>query len=320
MGKTRLPLTALDMQLDLLRHYTKNPHGRLYADAVVDAALYSNSTVPIAERQEIGLHVHRSILGAGDTFAVSSDIVSVIDQAAQSLPSFILHPEDLPSLNGFVWLEHPIIVKDINEKNLVVKAFGWNTAHFKFGDDEDEMAVIMLAWTDPRDSRDHAYVDWERPTGDEFAPPSGLLSMIAGIFPFNEEWLSGRFGNPIHPEKPVDPGLGRFWLTFLRFLAEPWINTERYEPDRHQAKRAIRTLEHVPAIHVVHLRRRAQTGNADHEAGNVEWSHRWLVRGHWRNQWYPSLEVHKPRWIAEHIKGPEAMPLVVHDKIFAVER
>jgi hypothetical protein len=307
---TRLPITALDLQLDLLRHCTNSEFGRSYANAVVGAALHQDEDVDtVTGNEEVGFHVHRTILGIGGTYAVTRDIVDVLEQAAPSLPSFILHVEDLPSPHGFVWLERAIVVPDINDKSLVVRGFGWTLSALRLPDGTSEPAVIMLAWTDPRDPRDHAYGEFR----DAFGAPLGLLSMLAGIFPINVAWQEAH-------GRPKATGLGEFWLTLLRFMDEPWINTERYEPDRHLSKRAMRTLNHVPEVHVVHLRRAAARGNTDPGAGNVEWSHRWLVRGHWRNQWYPSLEVHKPRWIAEHVKGPEHAPLVVHDKIFSVER
>jgi hypothetical protein len=36
-----------------------------------------------------------------------------------------------------------------------------------------------------------------------------------------------------------------------------------------------------------------------------EFSHRWLVSGHFRNQWYSSEQTHKVIWIAPHVKGPK---------------
>lgn len=51
-----------------------------------------------------------------------------------------------------------------------------------------------------------------------------------------------------------------------------------------------------------------------------EYSHRWVVRGHWRRQWYPSEGRHKPKWIMEYIAGPEDAPLLVHDKVTIVDR
>ncbi|WP_158170858.1 hypothetical protein [Rhodococcus sp. JT-3] len=45
------------------------------------------------------------------------------------------------------------------------------------------------------------------------------------------------------------------------------------------------------------------------------YSHRWVVRGHWRKQWYPSLNRHIPIWITEYIAGPEDSPIRVRDKV-----
>jgi hypothetical protein len=36
---------------------------------------------------------------------------------------------------------------------------------------------------------------------------------------------------------------------------------------------------------------------------------RWIVRGHYRAQWYPSEEAHQLIWIDSHIKGPDGAPL-----------
>ena len=38
-------------------------------------------------------------------------------------------------------------------------------------------------------------------------------------------------------------------------------------------------------------------------------TYRYPVRGHWRNQWYPSTQSHKPIWIEDHIRGPHSAPL-----------
>lgn len=45
------------------------------------------------------------------------------------------------------------------------------------------------------------------------------------------------------------------------------------------------------------------------------YSHRWVVRGHWRRQWYPSLDRHVPIWITEYIAGPANLPIEHRDKV-----
>lgn len=69
---------------------------------------------------------------------------------------------------------------------------------------------------------------------------------------------------------------------------------------------------------IVRLRRKSLDETSDGEpVGDVPWSHRWLVSGHWRNQWLPSRMAHRLQWIAGHVKGPQHKPLVVKDRVTA---
>ncbi|ELB86009.1 hypothetical protein Rwratislav_47115 [Rhodococcus wratislaviensis IFP 2016] len=52
--------------------------------------------------------------------------------------------------------------------------------------------------------------------------------------------------------------------------------------------------------------------------GGRRYTHRWVVRGHWRRQWYPSLQRHVPIWITDYIAGPDDTPIVVRDKVTMV--
>jgi hypothetical protein len=73
-------------------------------------------------------------------------------------------------------------------------------------------------------------------------------------------------------------------------------------------------------VAVVTLRRKTATGGSNDEAQEVEWSHRWVVRGHWRRQWHPRLQSHRPIWINEHVKGPDDKPLLVREKVITWRR
>lgn len=53
-------------------------------------------------------------------------------------------------------------------------------------------------------------------------------------------------------------------------------------------------------------------------ADSREWRHRWVVRGHWRNHWYPSLKDHRPVWISPYLKGPADAPLLGGEKVTVV--
>lgn len=44
-------------------------------------------------------------------------------------------------------------------------------------------------------------------------------------------------------------------------------------------------------------------------------NHRWLVRGHWRRQWYPGDQVHRVIWIDEHEAGSTDHPLLLAERV-----
>jgi hypothetical protein len=59
-----------------------------------------------------------------------------------------------------------------------------------------------------------------------------------------------------------------------------------------------------PTCSVVHMRRldhRRHGDAAEHETA-AEWQCQWLVRGHWRQPFYPSVNRYVPRWIARTSK------------------
>jgi hypothetical protein len=77
-------------------------------------------------------------------------------------------------------------------------------------------------------------------------------------------------------------------------------------------------------IQIVYLRRREQhTGNTmiDAQGTKIDWSCQWLVQGHWRNQYHPSDQSHKPMFIQSYVKGPEDKPFKApKERIFAAVR
>lgn len=69
---------------------------------------------------------------------------------------------------------------------------------------------------------------------------------------------------------------------------------------------------------VVTLRSKAPRPGA--AIGDVPWSHRWVVSGHWREQFYPSENAHHTIWVDSYVKGPETLPLILKDRAFRVSR
>lgn len=84
-------------------------------------------------------------------------------------------------------------------------------------------------------------------------------------------------------------------------------NTGETQPRKKKSKRSRRAKDiDTSTVRVLSLRRPeygkyeldAATGHTPKTPQRMHW-----VRGHWRNQWYPSAQEHRPRWIDGYIKG-----------------
>lgn len=107
-----------------------------------------------------------------------------------------------------------------------------------------------------------------------------------------------------------------FWLllnqTVTAVAAQPL-------PSSH-AKRA-RRASLQPEVTVVKLRRVVYPESEGHEPGSVNWTKRWIVRGHWR--WQPCGPGRSQRrriWVNPFVKGPEDAPLSADTRVYGLHR
>lgn len=76
------------------------------------------------------------------------------------------------------------------------------------------------------------------------------------------------------------------------------------------------------AVTIVELRR-LQAPPAEHDPGATgrAYTHRWLVRGHWRQQACgPGHVERRPAWIAPYLKGPDGAPLIEREQVMVWRR
>lgn len=116
------------------------------------------------------------------------------------------------------------------------------------------------------------------------------------------------------PEVDIIDPISATFAAFCR-LCQQSITIAEKEPVDRVSRRRSRNLpnnESVTVINLRHASHRKQDGETD-----VEWSHRWLRRGHWRRQWYGSGEDRHqaPVWIHETVCGPEDKPLVIREHV-----
>ena len=96
----------------------------------------------------------------------------------------------------------------------------------------------------------------------------------------------------------------------LAFAQSPYLTTYQHRSSRSERRRFERVTDEVkPDVHVVILRSaRAKSGRDDGDGETPDWSCRWMVRGHYRNQWYAGERKHRLIWVAPYVKGPEDKP------------
>jgi hypothetical protein len=109
--------------------------------------------------------------------------------------------------------------------------------------------------------------------------------------------------------------LAAFRLAAQSNLAE--AATERTaRPERRRTQRAGLPERDVRVVRL----RRGESGDrvAAGESGR-EYHHRWVVRGHWRQQpWGLRGSLRRPVWILPHVRGPEGAPLLGGERVTVV--
>src|SRR6185369_7642162 len=85
------------------------------------------------------------------------------------------------------------------------------------------------------------------------------------------------------------------------------VPTPAQRPTKRRLQKANAPL--VPLVKVITLRRLQEQQKAAGTSREVDWQWQWLVSGHWRQQYFPSIGEHRHVWIESYIKGPPEKPV-----------
>ncbi|WP_158827763.1 hypothetical protein [Streptomyces sp. NRRL S-118] len=224
----------------------------------------------------------------GDLFAVSGPMGELAATAGGSLELFDMEAQDVPSLTGVLAFEAP---------PALLQGADW---------DGSLMTLHGAAWA-VREAGEGGCV-WITP----IAQPSDSTEPLLGgprLLPFSMADQA--------PAMTREKNLFDFLVTTLRaawlLMVQPLADCSEVPPSRAIRKRLRRINNEPASVRLIDLRR-PKIGNA-HGSGNRDYHYQWIVRGHWRQQWYPVRQVHRPVWIAPHVKGPEGAPLLGGEKV-----
>lgn len=281
----------------------------------------------------------RLALDLGETYYVEDHMMGFIADVAESMPEdFALEADDLPSTHGFMYFDTPISTTDRRGKEFLVRAVLWAGGTEGFG-----ITEFTFLEEDP-----------ELLAEQRRSQSSGFPMFLPNLVPLHVDPI--RFGHelesPEHFAKvnahSEEFGTETYWslygaLWIRRFVAAAFVvmhgkigRPGRAAPSKRQQREAKRRKRNFDwgDIRVVELRRSLRKeGDADREkvGREVTWTHRWMVHGFWRWQWYPGAEgpcrhcgrtdgAHRRKYIEPYVKGPEHLPYIAKDVVYAVRR
>jgi hypothetical protein len=228
---------------------------------------------------------------SGEPYYVAPNITDMVYQASQSIPTdWELKIELFMTKTGFVWFDRFPLVTEIKDKYLLA-AISWTTAVIGSNEQKNLFYVIWGEWV-----------------GERVIQPITFLSF------YKKQLLADSIS-----AYPEIANTLKFFASFLLFINQTILVYNRRRPSRSCSRRVGKlepTLLHE--INVITLRRAKYKPSDSHV--EVEWSCQWVVRGHWRNQYYPSTDSNTPIWILPYIKGPEDKPMKNSEHIFQVIR
>jgi hypothetical protein len=284
---------ALDLRTEIYEWWD-SPTGKQYETGFMRSVHAKMSALEVAMYADMTSR-YRYALRDADPIYITPDMMTLIEAASKSIQIEMIHDHDLISLNGLVLLPRPVQILDINEKWVSFRAVHWWPITYQMGPGGPSHRGLQIAFYHyTRDQDDY----W---TATEKHWANWILN-------FSIPWFFDTTGSD--DDHDVFTSLtGKFLLTLWRLMQQRIAirTSERAtSPFRARAARAQLEEKHVVLVTL----RRPTVHRTDGEPREVEWTHQWLVSGHWRMQPYGDGTV-KQIWINPYVKGPQHLPLAV---------
>lgn len=287
---------------------------------------------------------------------VGPEVMDLLNIAIAKMDSDVIHPTDLTAPSGFIYLSKPIYLPDFHPETgeyderaqYGVRAIAWHIERIgkAYGTDDVGPGVILNLYTDAGITKEVIEPGLRQIWEDEKDTPYPGIELDAPhhlMFPgdqhawgFGMPWIVNSdltatkitaLGDSTVTPIPV-ANIRKWFLAFMRFCWQEIIvprQPSNSDIPRQQRRSFERTTTVTNPINVVYLRRTREDGDTEPTEG-YSLAYRVLVRGHWRNQWYPSLGPvddpmsHRRIWIDPHVKGPDHAPFRDAVKVTAVVR
>lgn len=325
-------LGALETQRELVRRYD-NPTTRAYTATFVQDVVYKNALY--RDHRDFWIRhfaeMEQDRLRHADPWWVNAEMSTLTAFAAghDTLGPEPLHPEDVPTERGFALFESPLHITDVNGETISIAAFCWSHQELgggmsRAGIKRGAMGLFVSWYSDALDESDtsvEAYLRLENQdrnpvirTREELVERFGRYHLVHFT-----PWPYGVGYDLSHPaaQNPL-----RLVHTFFALSQQRVAVQSPLVPDRAARRRWDREMRAPSTLRVVTLRRgiEHETDPEEREVRDVEWSHRWLVTGHWRRIWDAKRQRFRHVWVRGYVKGPKDKPLVLKDQAYKLVR
>lgn len=339
------PMKAKDM-LDMRHDLQIRLLNRNVRDAMADLiSMGSSGTVPDNEAWNI-VDATLLTIERAENFFVNADMCEMIAHAATAFDETDKADTTLPPVdNGFVYFESPMVLRDIRGSEIKVNAMLWRRTPMRQGRNLVDGFMCHM-WNDQERTPDS--IAMLRSSGevtdmfghkidqgamDKFDRENGRWGYI-GITSYidgqdigpeqieaSEEIAEAYHNNGVAAVVPYT-NVSRFFHAFWLMMQQPLAEAVLAEKPDRATKRRMAAANLPSDVTIIQFRRR-ESSKSEGPAKKVDWSHRWLVRGHWRWQWYKDehkVSFQRRIWIPPCIKGPDDKDFIPKQKINVLVR
>ena len=282
--------TVYDAQMELWQWW-HSPQGKAYGDGFIADMNQKGKGYEALSGLLAEFEIRR--LWKADPIYVAPEMQDLLDVAVQGFEPEALLPSDLLTNHGFVVFPKAFYVTDVNNLQIAWRAMAWDTYDFVWGDEGNSRPGIFITMYSHMDDPDDVGY---HPLVHTYARTKWSLVHCA-------PWS---FGMEIPEDAKAKMSLRQIQC-FFRLTMQHITTHQQYRATRGTRRRAQRYK--MPEKNVTVIRLRRPKAHREGEPTPANYSHRFLVRGHWRNQWFPSLDTHRQIYIHDFIKGPEDKPL-----------
>lgn len=252
-------------------------------------------------------------------FYWSDHMCDALEGLAQGMPPWTLTHDQLQANNGFVLFQRPLQLPRYSGKHSDLVSILWSSNTASSG-----IKLAFFAQTERRPNGGFLTIaDWLwNETTEEMLDRMGLVYDAALQEPI------GLYGDALteHVAKRqwherVEMAV-RYFASAMVFMNQKIVVTSHRTAERHVRKRLqAKYPAEPPMVRIVELRsRRYERKEPQGDPVEIERTHRWWVRRHWRQQVYGDGS-RRPIIIEPHVKGPEDKPLVAPPRdLFVIRR